>query len=136
MQDLVAGRIDLMVDTPVGSVPQVRAGTIKAFAVTAKDRLATLRAVPTVDEAAVPGLYVSFWQAMWAPKGTPKDITSKLNSTATKALADPVVRQRLSDFGQDIYPPEQQTSDAFAAFHKAEIEKWWPILKAAGIKGE
>ena len=136
MQDLVAGRIDLMVDTPVGSVPQVRAGTIKAFAVTAKDRLAALPAVPTVDEAGVPGLYVSFWQAMWAPRGTPKDITSKLNSAAMKALADPVVRQRLSDFGQDIYPPEQQTSDALAAFHKAEIEKWWPILKAANIKGE
>src|SRR6516165_1075499 len=136
MQDLVAGRIDLMVDTPVGSVPQVRAGTIKAFAVTAKDRLAALPAVPTVDEAGVPGLYVSFWQAMWAPRGTPKDITSKLNSAAMKALADPVVRQRLSDFGQDIYPPEQQTSDALAAFHKAEIKKWWPILKAAGIKGE
>jgi len=136
MQDLVAGRIDLMVDTPVGSVPQVRAGTIKAFAVTAKDRLTALPAVPTVDEAGVPGLYVSFWQAMWAPRGTPKDITSKLNSAAMKALADPVVRQRLSDFGQDIYPPEQQTSDALAAFHKAEIEKWWPILKAANIKGE
>ena len=136
MQDLVFGRIDLMVDTPVGSVPQVRAGTIKAFAVTAKDRLAALPAVPTVDDAGVPGLYVSFWQAMWAPRGTPKDITGKLNSAAVKALTDPVVRQRLSDFGQDIYPPEQQTSDALAAFHKAEIEKWWPILKAANIKGE
>jgi tripartite-type tricarboxylate transporter receptor subunit TctC len=96
MQDLVAGRIDLMVDTPVGSVPQVRAGTIKAFAVTAKDRLAALPAVPTVDEAGVPGLYVSFWQAMWAPRGTPKDITSKLNSAAMTSLADSVVRQRLS----------------------------------------
>jgi tripartite-type tricarboxylate transporter receptor subunit TctC len=136
MQDLVAGHVDLMVDVPINSVPQVRAGTIKAFAVTAKDRLPAVPSIPTVDEAGVPGLYVSFWQGLWTPKGTPNGIVIKLNSAVVSALADPSVRRKLADLGQDINPPDQQTPEALGAYQKAEIEKWWPIIKAANIKGE
>ncbi len=136
MQDLVAGQIDLMVDQAANSLPQVRAGTIKAFAVTEKTRLAAAPEIPTVDEAGVPGLHISIWHALWMPKGTPKDIIAKLNAAVVDALADPGARQRLADLGQEIPPRAQQTPQALAAYHKAEIEKWWPIIKAANIKGE
>ena len=92
--------------------------------------------VPTVDEAGVPGLTFQLWQGMWAPKGTPKDVIAKLNEAVMDALADPAVRQQLASLGQDLPPREQQTPDAFAGFHKAEIDKWWPIIKAAGIKAQ
>jgi len=92
--------------------------------------------IPTIDEAGVPGLYLSFWQAFWAPKGTPKDIVARLNGAIVDAFNDPAVRQRLTDLGQDIFPRAQQTPAALAAFHKAEIDKWWPIIRQAGIKGE
>jgi tripartite-type tricarboxylate transporter receptor subunit TctC len=136
MQDLLAGRIDFMVDQASNSLPQVRAGKIKAYAVTAKTRLSAAPEIPTVDEAGLPGLYVSVWFGIWAPKGTPRDAVAKLNAAMVSALADPAVRQRLSDLGQEITPREQQTPDALAAFHKAETEKWWPLVKAAGIKPE
>jgi tripartite-type tricarboxylate transporter receptor subunit TctC len=136
MQDLLAGRIDFMVDQASNSLPQVRAGKIKAYAVTAKSRLSIAPDIPTVDEAGLPGLYVSVWFAIWAPKGTPHDIIAKLNAAMISSLADPTVRQRLSDLGQEITPREQQTPEALAAFHKAEAEKWWPLVKAAGIKPE
>jgi tripartite-type tricarboxylate transporter receptor subunit TctC len=136
MQDLVAGRLDYMVDQASNSLPQVRAGNIKAYAVTAKDRLAAAPEIPTVDEAGLPGLYVSVWFGIWAPKGTPHDIVAKLNAAMQSSLADPVVGQRLGDLGQEIVPREQQTPEALAAFHKAETEKWWPLVKAAGIKPE
>jgi tripartite-type tricarboxylate transporter receptor subunit TctC len=136
MQDLLAGRLDFMVDQASNSLPQVRAGKIKAYAVTAKTRLAAAPEIPTVDEAGLPGLYVSVWFAVWAPKGTPRDVVAKLNAAMVSSLANPAVRQRLADLGQEITPRGQQSPEALAAFHKAEAEKWWPLVKAAGIKPE
>jgi tripartite-type tricarboxylate transporter receptor subunit TctC len=136
MQDLLAGRIDFMVDQASNSLPQVRAGKIKAYAVTAKTRLSAAPEIPTVDEAGLPGLYVSVWFGIWAPKGTPHDIVTKLNAAMVSSLADSTVRQRLGELGQEITPRDQQTPEALAAFHKAEAEKWWPLVKAAGIKPE
>ena len=136
MQDLVAGQIDLMFDQAANSLPQVRNGNIKAFAVTAKSRLASAPDVPTMDEAGLPGFYISVWHALWFPKGTPRDIVMKLNAAVVEALADPTVRKRLDELGQDIPTREQQTPEMLFAHHKAEIEKWWPIIKAANIKGE
>jgi tripartite-type tricarboxylate transporter receptor subunit TctC len=134
MQALVAGDIDMIIDDPTSSLPQVRAGRIKAFAVTAKTRLAAAPDIPTVDEAGLPGFHFSRWHALWAPKGTPKEVIARLNSAASVALADPLVRSRLADLGQEIFPRAQQTPQALGAHHKAEIEKWWPLIKAAGIK--
>jgi tripartite-type tricarboxylate transporter receptor subunit TctC len=114
----------------------LRAGTIKAFAVMAKSRVAAMPDVPSADEAGVPGLYVSLWNGLWAPRGTPKDITDRLDAAVIEALADPTLRSRLADLGVEVPPRDQQNPQALAAFHKAEIEKWWPIIKAAGIKGE
>jgi tripartite-type tricarboxylate transporter receptor subunit TctC len=136
MQDLVAGQIDVLLDTPAVSLSQVRSGNIKAYAVTAKTRIAAAPEIPTTDEAGLPGFYFSFWHALWAPKGTPKDIVAKLNAAATSTLADPSLRQKLVDLSQEIYPREQQAPEALLAFHKAEIEKWWPIIKAADIKAQ
>ena len=136
MQDLLAGQIDLMIDLAASSMPQLRAGTVKAYAVTSKARLAAAPDVPTVDEAGLPGFYVSSWHAIWAPKATPKDVIAKLNAASVEALADLQVRQRLIAAGQDVYPPDQQTPDALRAYQAAEIEKWWPIIKAANIKAE
>jgi tripartite-type tricarboxylate transporter receptor subunit TctC len=136
VQDLLAGQIDLMVDSPTTSLPQVRAGSIKAYAVTAKNRLATAPDIPTVDEAGLPGMYLSVWFALWAPKGTPSDVIAKLNLAAKGALDDPTMRSRLADLAQEVFPPDQQTPEALGALQKADIEKWWPIIKAAGIKAE
>ena len=136
LQDLLAGQIDIMIDPPANSLEQVRSGNIKAYAVTAKTRLASAPDIPTVDEAGLPGFYMSLWQALFAPKGTPKDIIVKLNAASMEALADSTVRSRLDDLGQEIYPRDQQTPKALRIFQKAEIDKWWPIIKAAGIKAE
>jgi tripartite-type tricarboxylate transporter receptor subunit TctC len=136
MQDLVSGRIDMMIDLPPNVLPQANAGTIKAFAVTAKDRLAAAPEIPTVDEAGLPSLYVSFWHALFAPKGTPKNVIAKLNAAVVEALANPIVRQRLSDLGNEPLSRELQTPEALGALQRAEIAKWWPIIKAAGIKAE
>jgi tripartite-type tricarboxylate transporter receptor subunit TctC len=136
INDLVAGHVDVMTDLASNSLPHVRAGAIKAYAVTAKNRLAVAPDIPTVDEAGLPGFYMEAWQAIWAPKRTPSAVIERLNASIMAALADPAVRSRLADIGQDIFPPERQTPRALAAFHKAEAEKWWPIIKAAGIKPE
>ena len=136
MQDLVAGQIDFMIDTAANSLPQVRAGTIKAFAVTSKTRLSAAPDIPTVDEAGLPGLYALNWQAAFLPKGAPKDVVAKLNAAVMSALADASVQKRLAGIGQEIFPPAQQTAEALAAFQKSEIEKWWPLIKAANIKAE
>jgi tripartite-type tricarboxylate transporter receptor subunit TctC len=132
-QGLVAGQIDVMLDTPAVSMPQVRGGTIKAYAVTAPKRLAVAPEIPTTDEAGLPGFYFTFWHAFWVPKGTPKDVVAKLNDALVKTLADPATRERLTNIAQDIFPKDQQTPEALAAYHRAEIDKWWPIIKAAGI---
>jgi tripartite-type tricarboxylate transporter receptor subunit TctC len=135
-QDLVAGHIDLMLLNLTNSLPYIRDGSIKAFAVMANTRSAAAPEIPTVDQAGLPGFYVTLWLGLWAPKGTPKNVIAKLNSAVVSALADPAVRTRLSDLGMEIFPRDAQTPEAFAAFQKAEIEKWWPIIKATGIKGE
>ncbi len=136
MQDLVAGQIDLMIDAPATVLPQLRANTIKVHAIAAKSRLASAPTVPTTDEAGLPGFHFSAWFAFYAPKGTPKPMIDRLNAAATESLADANVRAKLAEFGLDIYPREQQTPQAVAALQKAEIETWWPIIKAAKIKGE
>jgi tripartite-type tricarboxylate transporter receptor subunit TctC len=136
MQDLIAGQIDMMIETPVTGLPQVRAGTIKAFAVTAKRRLDAAPDIPTVDEAGLPGFYTSAWYALWVPKGTPRPLIGKLNAAVVDALADPVVRARLADLGQVVATSQEQTPEALGAFHRAEIAKWWPMIKAANIKAE
>jgi tripartite-type tricarboxylate transporter receptor subunit TctC len=132
-QDLLAGTTDIQLDTPAVSLPHVRSGALKAYAVTAKDRIAVAPDIPTADEAGLPGFEFSFWHAMWAPKGTPQPIIDKLNAALMAALADPATRKKLIDLAQVIYPREQQTPQALHAFQRAEIEKWWPIIKAAGI---
>lgn len=133
-QDLVAGQIDLIVGDQVTTLPQIRSGNIRAYAVTNKDRLAAAPDIPTVDEAGLPGFYTTVWNAIWAPKGTPKDVIAKLNAAVVDGLSDSTIRRRLAELGQQIVPRDQQTPEALAAFHKAEVEKWWPIIKAAGIK--
>jgi tripartite-type tricarboxylate transporter receptor subunit TctC len=134
MQDLVAGHIDFGIESPSTVLPQIKAGTIKAYAVTAQRRLAGAPDIPTVDEAGLPGFHTASWYGIWVPKGTPKDIIGKLNAAIVHALADPAAPARFAAFGQEIVPRERQTPEALGAWHRAEIEKWWPIIKAAGIK--
>jgi tripartite-type tricarboxylate transporter receptor subunit TctC len=136
MQDLLGGQLDMMMPQATLALPQARAGAIRAYAVMGRSRLAAGPEIPTVDEAGAPGLYLSTWSGIWAPKGTPKPIIAKLSAAAMEALADAGVRERLGQLGQDIPPPEQQTPQGLGALQRAEIEKWWPIIKAAGIKGE
>jgi tripartite-type tricarboxylate transporter receptor subunit TctC len=136
MTDLIGDQINLMLDQSSNSLPQVRNKQIKAFAVTAKTRIAAAPNIPTVDEVGLPGLYISVWHGLWVPKGTPKPIVAKLTAAAQAALADPNVRKRLQDLGQEIPPREQQTPEGLATVQKAEIAKWWPIVKAANIKVE
>ena len=129
MQDLVAGQIDIDIDAPAISLPQVRAGSIKAFAATARTHLASAPDISTVDEAGLPGFYLSARFALFAPKGTPKPIIDKLNAATMDALAAPEVRMRFADLGLELYPREEQTPEALGALRKADIEKWWPIIK-------
>jgi len=136
LQDLMGGQIDFLFDHLAHSLPHVRAGKVRAYAVTAPARSPSAPDIPTFDEAGVPGLHVLIWYGLWAPRGTPKDIIARLNAAVREALADPGVSKRLSDLGQVIPPPEQQTPEALAAYHKAEIDKWWPLIRAAGIKVE
>jgi tripartite-type tricarboxylate transporter receptor subunit TctC len=133
-QDLIAGHIDFTLGMAASTYPYVRSGQIKAYAVMAKSRWWAAPDVPTMQEEGVPGLYASFWHGLWAPKGTPRQIIATLNSAVRVALADPVVRKRYADQGQAVPPPDQQTPEALGKLQKAEIAKWWPIIKAAGIK--
>ena len=136
MQALLAGEFDFTFTTPDQGAPQIKAGRVKAYAITAKRRMALAGDVPTTDEAGLPGFYLSYWHGLWAPKGTPTDIIDKLNAAVVAALAEPAVRQRLADIGQEIFPAEQQRPESLGALHKAEVEKWWPIIKQAGIRPE
>ena len=136
MQDLISGQIQLMIDQSSNSLPQVRNKLIKAFAVTSKTRLAVAPEIPTVDEAGMPGFYISVWHGLWVPKDTPKPIIAKLAAAVRAAFVDPATRKRFLDLGQEIPAVEQQTPEALGAYQKAEIEKWWPLIKAAHIKVE
>jgi tripartite-type tricarboxylate transporter receptor subunit TctC len=135
-QDLAGGQIDFTCDFASNALAQVRSRNLKAFAVMAKTRWFAAPDIPTAEEAGVGGLYISAWHGLWAPKGTPGDVIAKVNAAAVDAMADAAVRQRLADLGMDLPPREQQTPEALGALQKAEIEKRWPIIKAAGIKGE
>src|SRR6201996_5981544 len=135
-QDLLAGTIDLLLDTPAVSLPHVKSGDLKSYAVTSESRLALAPDIPTANEAGMPVYFFNFWHALWAPKGTPKPIIARLDAAVQKTLADPEIRQRLTGLAQVIYPPEMQTPEGLHTFQKAEVEKWYPIIKAAGIKPE
>ena len=136
LQDLLAGQIDLEMEPSSNFLQQLRSGELRAYAVAAKTRLATAPDVPTVDEAGLPGFYRSIWIGLWLPKGAPRDIASRLNAAVQVALAEPKLRTRIAELGQEIFPPEQQTPEALAALQAAEIAKWWPVIKQANIKGE
>src|SRR5262245_2822717 len=136
MTDLISGQIDIYFDQAVTAVPNSKAGRVRPYAVTANKRIAAAPEIPTVDEAGLPGLYMSIWHAIWAPRGTPPAVIARLNGAVVEALADEAVRKRLMDIGQEIPPREQQTPQALGAHHKAEIEKWWPLVKAAGVKAD
>ena len=136
LQQVIGGQLDIIIDQASSALSIVKGGNVRAYAVTAKQRLASAPDVPTVDEAGAPGFYVSIWQGVWAPKGTPKEIIAKLNAAIAGALADPAVQKRLAEVGQELPSAEQMTPEGFGAFHKAEMEKWTPIIKAANIKPE
>jgi tripartite-type tricarboxylate transporter receptor subunit TctC len=136
LRDLMAGQIDLMIDQASNVVPQIQAGTIKGLAVLSPARLPSTPDVPTVDEAGVAGLHMSVWHGLWAPRAVPTDVIARVNAAVVAALADPKTREKLGGLGQEVPPAEQQNPQALAAFQKAEIDKWWPIVKAAGIKGD
>jgi len=134
--DLVGGQIDMAILDPITTLPQIRAGRIKAFAMMAKSRTATAPDIPTVDEGGAPGVYMEPWQAIWAPKATPKDVIAKLNSAVVSALSDPAIRKKFAEQSYELTPRAQLTPEHLAQFHKEQIAKWWPIIKAAGIKGQ
>jgi len=134
--DLIAGHIQMGFEQAANAIPHIKAGKIKAYAVTQKTRLAAAPDIPTVDEAGLPNFYMSIWHAYWVPKGTPKSVIDRLNAAIVESLADPEVRKRLADLGQEIPPREQQTPEALRMWHKSEIDKWWPLIKAANIRSE
>jgi tripartite-type tricarboxylate transporter receptor subunit TctC len=134
MNDLVAGQIDLIVDQTSNSINQIRAGTIRAYAVTDSKRVESASEIPTVDEAGLPGFHMTLWSGLWVPKGTPKDIVAKLNQAALNALSDPTVRKQLENLGLQMPPADQSTPEALGTWQKAEIAKWWPLIKAANVR--
>jgi tripartite-type tricarboxylate transporter receptor subunit TctC len=136
MQDLIAGHIDFLIDQLSNSVPQIKAGSIRAYAVAADKRSPAVPDIATTDEAGLPGFYGSLWHGLWAPKGTQPDVIAKLDAEVKVALADATVQARLAELGQEIVPAAEQTPEALAAFQQAEMDKWFPIVKAAGKRGE
>ena len=136
MQDLMAGRVDIMFDQAANAIAQVRAGTIKAYAVMTEQRWHLAPDIPTIDEAGAQGLHVSYWHALFAPKATPPDVIAKVNAAVVNAVADAKVRQSFAAQGQDIWPRQQQTPQALAALYKAEIDKWWPIIRDENLHAE
>ena len=136
LNDLVGGQIDIIVDQASNSMQQIRAGRIRAYAISDNKRLAAAPEIPTAEEAGLPGFHMTLWNGLWVPKGTPKDIVARLNAAVVEAMADPAVQKRLTDLGLELPARDQQTPQALAAWHKAEVDKWWPIIKKAGIKPE
>jgi tripartite-type tricarboxylate transporter receptor subunit TctC len=136
MNDLVAGQIDMIIDQTSNSINQVRAGTIRAYAVTDDKRVASAPDIPTTDEAGLPGFHMTLWSGLWAPKGTPKEIVAKLNAAAIEALHDPAVQKQFENLGLQMPPENQLTPQALGDWQKAEIAKWWPMIKAAHIAVE
>jgi tripartite-type tricarboxylate transporter receptor subunit TctC len=134
LNDLVAGQIDIIVDQTSNSISQVRAGNIRAYAVTDDKRVASAPEVPTVDEAGMPGFHMTLWSGLWVPKGTPKEIVARLNAATVEALSDPAVRKQLENLGLQMPPKDKQSPEALGAWQKAEIAKWWPMIKAADVK--
>src|SRR4030081_3460094 len=136
LTDLVAGQIDIIVDQLSNSIAQVRAGTIRAYAITADQRVASAPDIPTTDEAGLPGFHMTLWSGLWVPKDTPKDIVAKLNASAVDALNDPAVRKQLENLGLQMPPGEKLSPEALGDWQKAEIAKWWPMIKAANVRVE
>jgi tripartite-type tricarboxylate transporter receptor subunit TctC len=136
MTDLLAGQVDLIVSQAAVLLPNIQAKTIKPLANLSPGRSAAIPDIPTADESGVPGLYASGWFGFFAPKGTPKDVVAKLNAAMARVLSEPSTRPRFTQLGLDIASPELQTPEGLGAFHKAEMEKWWPIIKAANIRAE
>jgi tripartite-type tricarboxylate transporter receptor subunit TctC len=136
MQDLVAGQIDMMIGDPITGMPQVRAGLLKIYGVASDTRLPSAPEVPTVDEAGLPNYHISLWHGLWVPKGTPQPIVARLHEAVLDALADPATRAKLAQAGQEVFPRERQNPDALRSLQKAEIEKWWPIIRTSGFKVE
>jgi tripartite-type tricarboxylate transporter receptor subunit TctC len=136
MNDLVAGQIDMIVDQTSNSIGQVRAGNIRAYAVTDSKRVESAADVPTVDEAGLPGFHMTLWSGLWVPKDTPKEVVAKLNAATVEALNDPAVRKQLENLGLQMPPKDKLTPAALGAWQKAEIDKWWPMIKAANVKVE
>jgi tripartite-type tricarboxylate transporter receptor subunit TctC len=136
LQDMVAGRVDFMIDAGINAMPFVRSGAIKAYAVMSESRSTAAPEVPSTDEAGVPGLHTSLWQSVFAPKDVPAEVVHKLSAAVSAALADSELRARFAELGHVIVPPDRQRPEALAAWQRSEIEKWWPIIKAAKIKGD
>ena len=136
MNDLVSGQVDVRPTEASTALPHLPSGKIKAYAVLAKTRWVAAPEIPTIDEAGVPGLHIALWHGLWAPKNTPQDVIAKLNLAVVETLADPLVRRRISDLGLEIPPREKLTPAALHAHHQAEIEKWWPLIRAAGITAQ
>src|ERR1700675_5075471 len=136
MQDLLAEQIDFMIEPSSNFKSLVAAGSVKPFAITGRTRLPSSPDIPTADEAGLPGFFASLWYGLWVPRGTPKDIIAKLNATMVQALADPPVKERLAELGIQTAPLDQQSPDALRTFQKAEMDRWWPIIKASGLRGE
>jgi tripartite-type tricarboxylate transporter receptor subunit TctC len=134
MNDLVAGQIDMIIDQTSNSIAQIRAGTIRAYAVTDSKRVPSASDIPTTDEAGLPGFHMTLWSGLWVPKGTPKEIIAKLNAAAVEAMNDPEVQKKFANLGLDLPPKDQLTPEALGAFQKSEIAKWWPLIKAANLK--
>ena len=132
----MAGHVDLFFDQAANALPQIRTNKVRAYAVTQTTRLSVAPDIPTVDEAGMPGYYMAVWHGLWVPGRTPPAVIAKLNSAMVEAAADNGVRKRLADIGQEMLPRDKQTPEALAAHQKAEIEKWWPIIKSAGIKAD
>jgi tripartite-type tricarboxylate transporter receptor subunit TctC len=136
LNDLVAGQIDIIVDQTSNSISQVRAGTIRAYAVTDSKRVESASDIPSTDEAGLPGFHMTLWSGLWVPKNTPKDIIAKLNGAAVEAMNDPAVRKKFEDLGLEMPDKDQLTPEALGTWQKAEIAKWWPMIKAANVKVE